>query len=65
MKRLWELSYSQKFISGEATYYVYSPVRRISQTSIIRLCINVESGLMVELNANLEVEVITDAGSSN
>lgn len=65
MKKLWELQYSQKFVSGEFTYYVYSPVQRISQTSIIRLCINVESGLMVELNANLEVELITDAGGSN
>lgn len=63
--KLWELKYSQKFVSGESTYYVYSPVQRISQTSIIRLCVNVESGLMVELNANLEVELVTDAGGSN
>lgn len=56
MKKLWELNYSESFEFEGKTYYTYSNVQRVSNTEIIRLCIDTQTGLMVELNANIEVK---------
>jgi hypothetical protein len=65
MKKIWELKQSDKFTLNDVNYYVWGPIQRISQTSIIRICVNQQTNTLVEMNANQEVLLIENDGSSN
>jgi hypothetical protein len=65
MTKLWSLSFKTIFISNQKQYEVYSGLIRVSQSSIVILCIDLTTQNVVELNANLDVELITNDGDFN
>jgi hypothetical protein len=65
MVKLWSVGYKTKFVYGTKEYFVNSDLIRVSQTSIVLLCVDSTTQNVVELNSNLDVELITNDGDSN
>ena len=65
MKKLWSLAYTTPFTTNQKQYEVYSGLIRVSQSSIVVLCIDLTTQNVVELNANLDVELISNERDSN
>lgn len=60
MKKLWSLAYLKPFIYNQKQYEVYSGLIRVSESSIVVLCIDLTTQNVVELSANLDVELPTN-----
>ena len=65
MEKLWSIGYKTKFIFDTKQYFVNSDLIRVSQTNIVILCVDTTTDNVVELNANLDVELISNDGDNN
>lgn len=60
MKKLYNIPYSALFIYAGKNYSVFSFIIRVSTTSIVVVCIDQETKNLVQLDANLDVEEVTN-----
>lgn len=65
MTKLWLLAFKTPFITNQKQYEVYSGLIRVSQSSIVVLCIDLTTQNVVELSANLDVELISNDRDNN
>jgi hypothetical protein len=65
MKKLYSLQYQKLFNYAGKNYSVFTQIIRVSTTSIVVVCIDQETKNLVQLDANLDVEEVTNDGSIN
>ncbi len=65
MNKLFYLQYEKYFKFNSKIYQVFSSIIRVSTTSIVVVCIDQETKNLVQLDANLDVEEVTNDGSIN
>lgn len=58
--KLYFLTYQKLFKYSGKNYQVFSSIIRVSTTSIVVICIDEETKQLVQLDANLDVELITN-----
>ncbi len=63
--KLYKIQYQKLFKYAGKTYSVFSSIIRVSTTSIVVVCIDQETKNLVQLDANLDVEEVTNDGSFN
>lgn len=58
--KLYSLTYNQLFKCSDKVYQVFSSIIRVSTTSIVVICIDQDTKQLVQLDANFDVELITN-----
>jgi hypothetical protein len=63
--KIYNLQYQKLFSYAGKNYSVFSSIIRVSTTTIVVVCIDQETKNLVQLDANLDVEEVTNDGSIN